>query len=107
MLSYVILYSSLLSWHIRQSCGYIKISLMLVLVEKHEKATGVTSPFSMASCLKPAILYKILIPSGISPKRSLNSAGQFSGSSPFWLKNALAQRSRPTPEQPDHRASPD
>ena len=45
-------------------------------------------------------LYRNLIPLGISPKRFLNSAGQFSGSSPFWLKKALAQRSRPTPCSP-------
>ena len=41
-----------------------------------------------------------LIPLGISPNRSRNSAGQFSGSRPFWLKNAEAQRSRPTPLKP-------
>jgi len=47
------------------------------------------------------------MPFGISPKRFLNSSGQFTGSSPFWLRNALVHLSRPTPLQPDQRASPD
>ena len=48
-----------------------------------------------------------LIPFGISPNLSRNASGQFSGSKPFWARKALAHRSRPTPEQPLQRGSPD
>jgi hypothetical protein len=46
-----------------------------------------------------------LIPLGISLNLFLKAYGQFSMSSPFWLKNAEVYLSRPTPLRPDQGCS--